>query len=269
MRDPLDPDALLAAYDAQLRYVAPDPLPAGASVEHDGPLMRILGLDSGGFLDYRDVSGLSSTELDALIARQRDVFAARGEQVEWKYCAHDRPADLPDRLRAAGFQPEQMETVVIGLVDHLTARGASDPDGVRLREVTERVDLERIAAMESAVWNEDQPWRADALEKELAADPRALTIVVAEHGDQVVSAAWIRYVPGTAFAGLWGGATLAEFRGRGIYKALVNYRARQAAERGYRYLQVDASPDSCPILLRLGFIAITTTTPYIWTPPKA
>jgi hypothetical protein len=31
---------------------------------------------------------------------------------------------------------------------------------------------------------------------------------------------------------------------------------------------VDASSDSAPILRRLGFQAITTTTPYVWTPPQ-
>ncbi|NED79104.1 GNAT family N-acetyltransferase, partial [Streptomyces sp. SID11233] len=31
--------------------------------------------------------------------------------------------------------------------------------------------------------------------------------------------------------------------------------------------QVDASADSAPILRRLGFLELTTTTPYIWTPP--
>jgi hypothetical protein len=39
--------------------------------------------------------------------------------------------------------------------------------------------------------------------------------------------------------------------------------------RGVRYLQVDASDDSAPILRRLGFRAVTTTTPYIWTPPAS
>lgn len=39
-----------------------------------------------------------------------------------------------------------------------------------------------------------------------------------------------------------------------------------AAARGVRFLQVDASDDSRPILERLGFVAITTTTPYVWTP---
>ena len=38
---------------------------------------------------------------------------------------------------------------------------------------------------------------------------------------------------------------------------------RLAAERGLRYLQVDASPDSRPILKRLGFAELAMTTPYV------
>jgi GNAT superfamily N-acetyltransferase len=265
----LDPAALLIAYDTQLRARVPDPMPAGMAVERDGPVLRVVGLDRGGFVTYRDVSALSGQKLDELIARQRDRFAARGEQVEWKLHGHDLPADLPDRLMAAGFVPEEQETVLIGLAAPLAQLAAEPPPGVRLREVTERADLNKIAAMEQAVWNDDRGWLADALEKELAADPTSLTIVVAEVGELVVSAGWLRYVPGTDFAGLWGGSTLADFRGRGIYKSLVAHRAVRAVERGYRYLQVDASPDSRPILQRLGLVAVTTTTPYVWTPPKA
>ena len=73
--------------------------------------------------------------------------------------------------------------------------------------------------------------------------------------------------PGTDFAGLWGGSTLPAWRGRGIYRALVARRAQLAVGHGYRFLQVDASDDSRPILERLGFVAVTTTTPYVWTPP--
>jgi len=50
----------------------------------------------------------------------------------------------------------------------------------------------------------------------------------------------------------------------GIYRALVAYRAQLAAARGYRYLYVDASPDSQPILARLEFSSLARTTPYIW-----
>ena len=33
--------------------------------------------------------------------------------VEWKYYSHDLPPDLPERLVAAGLEPEDEETVVV------------------------------------------------------------------------------------------------------------------------------------------------------------
>ncbi|MEH1102712.1 GNAT family N-acetyltransferase [Micromonospora sp. CPCC 205561] len=262
----LDATTLRNTYDDQLRALVPDPLPAGATVERDGPLIRILGLDRRGFLTYRDLAGLTGAALDELIARQVELFRARGESVEWKLHGHDEPADLPDRLRAAGFVPEERETVVIGPVAPLAAALPVVAEGVRLREVTARADLDRIAAMEEAVWNSDRGHLASALAKEIAADPQSITVVVAEAGDEVVGAGWVRYVPDTGFATLWGGSTLAPWRRRGIYRALVSYRARLAAQRGRTLLQVDASDDSRPILERLGLVPVTTTTPYVYTP---
>jgi GNAT superfamily N-acetyltransferase len=262
------PDAaeLLAAYDAQLRGRIPDRLPPGEQAERDGPVVRFTGHPAGGWVLYRDLGGLEGAELDELIARQVGVFAERGERFEWKHHGHDRPPDLTDRLRAAGFRPEDLETVVIAPVSAV-AGPPSLPDGVALREVTERHDLERIARMEEEVWHNEHSWLADMIESERAADPDAISVVVAEAGETVVCAAWIRFERGTEFATLWGGATLPEWRGRGIYRATVAYRANLAAERGFRYLEVDASSDSRPILERLGFVPVTTTTPFVWKPP--
>jgi GNAT superfamily N-acetyltransferase len=234
-------------------------------VEQDGPLLRWVGGKNGGFIDYRDLGGLEGDEVDELIARQVRVFAERGERFEWKLHAHDQPPDLAQRLLAAGFIPEEVETVVIAPVSTVAGEPRL-PDGVRLREVSARADLDRIAAMEEAVWGDGRNWLADSLEAEHAADPSALTIVVAEAGDDVVCAAWIRFAAGSEFASLWGGGTLPDWRGRGIYRAIVAYRANLAAQRGFRYVQVDASDDSRPILERLGFVAVTTTTPFIWSP---
>jgi GNAT superfamily N-acetyltransferase len=219
-----------------------------------------------GFVSYRSLEGLDAAEVDALIARQRDYFAAKGQPVEWKLRGHDLPADLPDRLRAAGFEPEDQETVLIAesadIVDRLAGRDSVD--GVTIRLVTDRADFERIAAMESTVWGEDWSWLTDDLVRRHAT---GLTdIYVAEADGVVVSAAWAVYKENTEFTGLWGGSTLAEWRGKGIYKALVAVRAARAVAQGYKYLHVDASDDSSPILHRLGFLAVTTTTPYVYTP---
>lgn len=262
----LDPAALLAAYDTQLRGVRSDPLPAGLRVEEDGPLLRYVGSDHGGWVDYRDLGGLEGTGLDELIARQVQVFTERNEPFEWKLHEHDRPADLAERLIAHGFIPEDRETVVIAPVSAV-ASVAVLPDEVALREVSGRTEFERIAAMEHEIWHDDRDWLANALESERAADPASITIVVAEAGTEVVCAAWVRFAKGTDFASLWGGGTLPAWRGRGIYRAIVAYRADLAAARGFRYLQVDASDDSRPILERLGFVPVTTTTPFIWSPP--
>ena len=70
---------------------------------------------------------------------------------------------------------------------------------------------------------------------------------------------------GTDFAGIWGGSTLPDYRGRGIYRALVAARASSAVERGIRFIHSDCTDMSRPILERSGLQAVTTTTPYVWT----
>jgi ribosomal protein S18 acetylase RimI-like enzyme len=262
---------MLAAYDAQLREHVPDPLPRGVTVERDGPLLRFFGLfgpGNRGFISYRDLQGLDGDALDELIERQVRVFDERGEQFEWKLHAHDRPSDLPRRLRAAGFVPEDEETVMIAVAAEVANRPLL-PEGVKLRKVTERSDFDRIAVFEQTAWGdgEDQSWIAAMLEIEQTADPEGLSVVVAEADGAIVCAAWVRFQRGTGFATLWGGATLPKWRGRGIYRAIVAHRASLATERGFRFLEVDASDDSRPILQRLGFTAVTTTTPYVWSPP--
>ena len=48
-----------------------------------------------------------------------------------------------------------------------------------------------------------------------------------------------------------------------MFRSLVAHRAALAAAAGCCYLQVDASADSRPILRRLGFVQLATTTPFV------
>lgn len=259
--------SLLAIYDRQLRARTPAITPAGVQYVQDGPVVRSFG-GRRGFIDYHDLGGLDGADLDAFIAKQRDFFTARGDAAEWKTRGHDLPPDLPDRLVKAGFVPEDQETVLIATAAKVAAAPVLPP-GVTLRPMSDRADLARIAAMESTVWSADWSWLVDDWANILKTEPDGLEIFAVEAAGSVVSAAWIRYVPNTDFAMLWGGSTLPEWRGRGLYRALVAHRARRVVERGVRYLEVDASDDSRPILQRLGFSAVTTTRPYVWTPSAA
>ncbi|MFC7533274.1 GNAT family N-acetyltransferase [Actinoplanes sp. GCM10030250] len=261
----VDTAALLAVYDAQIRMPT-GAVPSGVTHEHDGPLLRIVGEHVGRIRPPRDV-GVTGAELDRLIARQRDYFKARGQGVEWKVRAHDLPTDLPERLIAAGFVPESPSSVLVGFADEVAAEPVL-PDGVLLRQVSEAEDLRRIADLQTEVFGVDVSWAADHLLAHVSADPGQITILVAEADERVLCTAWSIYSPGTDFVAFLGGATLPDWRGRGLYRAMIAARAREAAARGFRLLHVDASPHSAPILRRCGFHEITTSRHYQWTPPN-
>ncbi len=265
MRLMVDTAALLAAYDAQMR-LPPGAVPAGVTYEQDGPVRRIVGGHVGRIRAPRDI-GVTGAALDRLIARQRDYFRDRGQGVEWKLRAHDLPTDLPARLVAAGFVPGPPSTVLLGLATEVAAEPVL-PDGVVMRRVREAGDLSRIAYQQTEVWGFDCSWVAADLAGRIVAGPGEITVLIAEAGERVACSAWTLYHPGTDFVALLGGTTLPAWRGRGLYRAMLAARAREAAARGFRLLHVDASAASAPILRRCGFHEITTSTHYHWNPPQ-
>lgn len=257
----MTPEDLLAVYDAEVRGSFPHRMPPGWSGEQDGPLTRCLTGRAGFAMLTEPAADLSEAELAELVDRTTAFFAEHGRWFEWKTFDHD-PPDLRPLLLERGAAAEPHEALVLGEAARLAAEPVV-PAGLSLREATTRADLERIAALQSEVWGEDWSWLADDLELRLAADPPVVVLLV-EDGDLVVSAAWLTPFAGTTVAGLWGGSTLAAYRGRGIYRALVARRARIAVELGHRILQVDASDDSRPILERLGLSVVGGTTPYVF-----
>ncbi|WP_030230760.1 GNAT family N-acetyltransferase [Streptomyces sp. NRRL S-455] len=258
-----DHPALLALLDRELREGARPDGP-GARIERTGGIVRQVATARG---RWNGVvwSALDQATADVAIAEQIRHYTALGLDFEWKLYGHDRPADLGQRLHAAGFTPGPEETLMIGEIADLDL-DVDLPHGVRVEPVTDSTGVDLVADVHEKAFGADSSWLRDHLLARLSADPDTVVAVVAMAGDEPVSAARMELVPGTRFAGLWGGGTVEGWRGRGIYRALVAHRARAAAARGYRCLQVDASSQSRPILERLGFAPLTTTTPYVYTP---
>ncbi|MEU6812508.1 GNAT family N-acetyltransferase [Streptomyces sp. NPDC046831] len=256
----MDHAAVLALHDRDLREEARPDGP-GVRVERAGRVVRQVGSAD----DWNGVlwSDLDAAGANAAIAEQIAYFGGLGLSFEWKLYGHDRPVDLGRRLEDAGFVPAPEETLMIAEAGQLVL-DAEPPGGVRFLTVTDRAGVDLwVDVHEKAFGVDGSPLRHRLL-THLASDPDTLVAVVALAGDVPVSAARMEMVPGTGFAGLWGGGTVEGWRGRGIYRALVAHRARLAAERGYGYLQVDASSLSRPVLERLGFTPLTTTTPYLY-----
>ncbi|EGX55138.1 acetyltransferase [Streptomyces zinciresistens K42] len=258
----MDHAAVLALYDRDMREGARPDSP-DAVMEREGGVVRQVSSAHG----WNGVvwSALHEADADAAIAGQIARFGALGREFEWKLYGHDLPVDLGRRLRAAGFVPQPEETLMIAEVSDLDL-DVGPPPGVRVVPVTDPAGVDLVAEVHRRAFGTDGSRMRHQLLARLSADPDSVAAVVALAGDTPVSAARMELVPGTRFAGLWGGGTVEGWRGRGIYRALVAHRARAAVERGYRYLQVDAMSASRPVLERLGFAPLTTTTPYLHTP---
>ncbi|MFD1663641.1 GNAT family N-acetyltransferase [Streptomyces caeni] len=255
----MDHAAVLALYDRDMREGARPDGP-GARVERHHTVVRQVGPPHG----WNGVvwSDLDETTADAAIAEQVRYFAGLGREFEWKLYGHDLPVDLGKRLRAAGLRPRPEETLMVAEVADLPL-DADVPDGIRLLPVTDAAGVDLVADVHEKAFGTDGTRLRHQLLTQLTGDRDDMVAVVALAGDEPVSAARLELVPGTRFAGLWGGGTVPGWRGRGVYRALVAHRAEVAADRGYRYVQVDATAQSRPILARLGFEPLTTTTPYV------
>ncbi|MFF0139271.1 GNAT family N-acetyltransferase [Streptomyces sp. NPDC005227] len=255
----MDHVAVLALFDRDMRESARPDAP-GARIERAGRVVRQVGAEGG----WNGViwSDLDGTNADEAVAEQIRHFTGLGREFEWKLYGHDRPEDLGRRLQAAGFTAQPEETLMIAELGDLTL-DAEPPEGVLLLPVTDRAGVDLVAEVHQQAFGTDSTRLRHQLLAQLTGDADTVVAVVALAGDVPVSAARMELLPGARFAGLWGGGTVEAWRGRGIYRALVAHRARVAADRGYRYVQVDASSQSRPVLARLGFQPLTTTTPYV------
>jgi len=258
---------VLAAFNRQVRQsTAPD---ATATYEADGNVVRRCAAPGlgGSCVVWSSLNGRNA---DQVISEQIALFGGRGEEFEWKLYSYDEPDDLAARLEAAGFTPEEPESLMIAMIAEIAEALATAglPPGVSLEHVTDEDGVDRLIGVHERVFGEDASQLRGWLLAQLARAPETTDLVVAMAGDEPVCSARTDYLPGTEFAGLWGGGTLPHWRRRGIYRALVRYRAERAAQRGYRYLTVDASDESRPILERIGFERLAVTTPYMWSPPR-
>ncbi|GAA2771271.1 GNAT family N-acetyltransferase [Streptomyces showdoensis] len=256
----MDITALRTLYDRQ-RRIGARPDGPGCRVEREGLVVRHAGPEYA----WNGVlwSGLGPKDADAAIAAQIGHFRAAGHSFEWTVYGHDGPADLADRLLAAGFTAEESETLMVAEAASLPA-SVDLPDGVELHSVTDEAGVRMMAEVHEKAFGTDSSRYVSRMLDQLAAAPDSVAAVVALADGVPVSSGRLDLPEDCDFAGLYGGGTVAEWRGKGLYRALVFHRARTAIARGYRYVQVDAAPTSRPILKRLGFAELTTMTPYVY-----
>jgi GNAT superfamily N-acetyltransferase len=247
---------ILALFDATMRH---DPAPAaGVRYERLGSVVRSAGL-------WNVVLAWDLPDADAAtvaVAEQAAYARAAGVELEWKLYAHDRPAGLAATLERAGFVADESETLMV--LDLAASADAGGSEGADVRRVVDAAGVDDFIAVTSAAFGQSDLWKAPEFVRLL--DDSTVALFVAYRDGRPASAGRLNTPVGRAFASMWGGGTVAEHRGHGLYRALVAHRAGIARGRGYRYLTTDARETSRPILERVGFVPLAGITGWVLRP---
>lgn len=244
-----------------------------------------LGPETPGILEYLDFDGvrgkyspllsspfsnlmvktmLTPADADTVIQTVRDQFAAWNKAFGWMVSDSTTPADMAQRLQAAGFA-KAFELAGMSLnVNHpittnptVRVRRAVASDAALISDLFHRAYPMPKSVSESLVSNW-QPTR----------DMKYLAYV--EGVDEPVAVASQTYFLDKPIALLGGAATLPEYRGWGIYTSLVAHRLKSAGDDGKQIAVIPATRGtSAPICQKLGFAERCSMEIYAWAPPEA
>ena len=209
-------------------------------------------------MNFIAYSRLDPALADAAIQAQVDYFRPMGQPFEWIVYEHDSPPDLLDRLAAHGFEISETEPILtLSLREVPPALLA--PVSADVRRITTRAGLEDVITVMERVYGGNFGWIRQRLGDHLEI-PGYLSVYAAYVDEQPACAGWIYYHPrdyqgssARLFAGLWGGSTVEEQRGKGLYTAILTRRVQEAIQRDYHYLYINASSMSEPIVRKHGF----------------
>lgn len=245
----LDKQDLLLLFDKELRRNLHSPGYQREETEH---VVRHVSLhNERGFIIHSNVNEENASNV---IQEELNYFNRLGVGFEWKVYSYDKPDHLKQLLEQNNFTIEPSEALMVMEIDTTPTFHLEEYSMVK--EIVNEKGIREIISLLDIIWEESHEELGDRLWRDKQNDPEALYLYGIYDIDHLVSAAWIYFEKNSSFASLWGGSTLPEYRGKGFYSSLLSVRANKAIEKGYRYLTVDASPMSKPILEKHGFLCL-------------
>lgn len=173
----------------------------------------------------------------------------------WVLDEDSRPADLGERLTAAGFL---LDSEAICMVLPTGSGPITADPAIEIGDALKSLDDIRIASTVAALAFGD-PEPATGLEAryaELRAQPD-VHMAFARLGGEIAGSGIAEITPAGTM--LRGGSVHPRLRGRGVYRALLAARQRLSEEAASPGLATQARVESsAPILLRLGFTPVGT-----------
>jgi hypothetical protein len=189
-----------------------------------------------------------------------EVNEAHGDgPSEWRLATPSLSDQLEAALLGAGYE---MREECIATTMAVTASRPPAPAGIEVRHVqTTEGLIDQYKTISRAFNRADQPVsEADlAHHLQLSTGPNARChrfVAYDTDTDEPLCAAAFNSYPDLGFGFLWGGGTVTQARGRGVYTAIMTARMAHARQLGLTHVGLYAlTTTSAPILARQGFDA--------------
>jgi GNAT superfamily N-acetyltransferase len=215
---------------------------------------------------------LTPDDADRAIAQVREHFAREAKTFGWFVGPRSRPADLGERLTAAGLQRRADLSMAGMALTDLSVPVRTNPE-VEVRQEGRAALDDASAAM--GRWMFDTPadvmrlFNASATQPDAKVRVRAYLAYLAGR-PKPVGFGFMLYMPRTPVVLLGGAAVDPEARRRGVYHTLVARRLADARADGYEAAVIQAvRTTSAPRCRQVGFREVCGLELYVWSPPPA
>jgi len=251
-------NALLTAYDEQVRGYVPQRLPVGAVIEREGTLVRT-HYGTYGTVHHRPLG--TSEDAAERIHRQQAAFAARNEPVAWRVYSHDA-VRLDRPLSDAGFVPGPEQSLLVAELADARREFKPSP-GHRVRGLR-YTDHHRSAMRQLA--SRGGPYRRELAESE--ADHGVLFhdahVQLLESDGRLIGVCWAEQHEGSGFLTIQGmTGPHPEF-----LPMLLQWAGTRSGQRHEIRLVVTETADPAvrAALSGAGFREVSSVRSYHWTP---
>ena len=236
------------------RYAFPR-VPELRVIERPGWLQIVTPTIKTGGLNEVIYSALADEDADQVIDETITGYRDLGLHFRWNTAPGSAPADLGPRLVKRGLDEHWGR----GMALERGLAGEAQPTGCEVVVVSSEALADFTHVMASG-WNVD-PLALAALHQHSFRERRHHHFLAYCGG---VPAAAASYVAFTSSAFLMGAVVLPQFRGRGVYRALIAARLAHARSFGIELATTHArEASSAPILEKLGFATVCRFAMYL------
>ncbi len=248
---------ILVKYDKDLRLHILYP---EARKEITSDVVRFVRQSPG--MNFVAFTFANECNLERVITNELAYFSPMAQPFTWKVYEHDRLPSLKDQLGTHSFMEDDDAADVMVLDIKEAPADLFQPVNMDIRRITTREGLKDVVHVLDSVYGGSNAWVYDRLGLHLQYKGY-LSVYAAYVDEQPASIAWT-YFPRGAFATLFAGSTVPQYRKQGLYTNLLAVRLKEIRARGYEFAVVETGSMSRPIVAKHGFQHLTTVWDYQW-----